>query len=100
MLRVCRADSSSELAHLSEVTTCGTSLFAKRESNESCESRRDTPRVMMPITMIRTTTNASASLVPIFMFPRNIPYLLVTVFDTRTPRPGGVEMRNQLRNYC
>src|ERR1700736_2325387 len=79
MLRVCRADSRSEMAHLCEVTTSGTRSLANRESNLSCDSRRDTARAMMPRTMIRTTANASPNLVPILKFPRNIVLFLLLV---------------------
>src|SRR6266404_5036332 len=79
MLRVCRADSRSAMAHLCEVTTCGTRSLANFESNLSWDSRRDTARAMIPRTMIKMTVNASPNLVPIFRFPRNIVLLLVLV---------------------
>src|SRR6185437_15628291 len=76
MLRVCRADSSTEMAHLCEVTTCGTRSLVKWESNASWTSRRDTARTTMPRTMMRTAENATPNLAPIFKLPRNIVLLL------------------------
>ncbi len=75
------------MAHLCELTTCGTRSLANLESNVSCDSRRDTARAMMPRTMIRTTANASPNLVPIFKFPRNI-VLLLRLVQSAGGTPG------------